>query len=288
MHCKDAFKVRVFCALVFCLILAPISFAESVHVYRDFPGEARIGSVIQINLTVENLGASVIEATIQENVGDYTVIEPTPVSYVGTPGIIGFRLPYFEWNVTVGPMQNETVYYRVNLTSPGEVLLSPATVIVGDEYIYSDSGSISVICNQNGDCESLLNENCFNCPEDCPTGASDGICDLVADGRCDPDCEEGSDEDCPYCGDGICSPKEDESTCPGDCRVDRPQDPEESGDTESPGSEGMDYGLILGIVFALAILILIAVYLKRRASKTSEIPPEAPAQSQPIYPEYPQ
>ncbi len=42
---------------------------------------------------------------------------------------------------------------------------------------------------------NIESENSLNCPQDCPTGIKDNICDAVKDNRVDPDCEEGKDPD---------------------------------------------------------------------------------------------
>ena len=39
-------------------------------------------------------------------------------------------------------------------------------------------------------------ENHKTCPQDCPSGSSDGFCDGIKDGRCDPDCGDAQDPDC--------------------------------------------------------------------------------------------
>ena len=46
----------------------------------------------------------------------------------------------------------------------------------------------------DGICE--VGENYFNCPQDCPSGSLDGVCDKVPDGICDPDCHGKYDPDC--------------------------------------------------------------------------------------------
>ncbi|MBI2151256.1 hypothetical protein HYU21_00840 [Candidatus Woesearchaeota archaeon] len=45
---------------------------------------------------------------------------------------------------------------------------------------------IGILCQKNKRCEA--SENYASCPQDCPSGGSDGFCDTLADGRCDPDC----------------------------------------------------------------------------------------------------
>ncbi len=61
------------------------------------------------------------------------------------------------------------------------------------------------ICVVNQICEDK--ENTKNCPQDCPSGLSDGYCDKLKDGKCDPDCQIQKDWDC-HCGNGICDYRE--------------------------------------------------------------------------------
>jgi hypothetical protein len=93
----------------------------------------------------------------------------------------------------------------------------PPIYIEAEDRVYEFEGvQVSVKCIPDGVCEGQ--ENIYNCPEDCSTGSHDGICDMAADGICDPDCIYG-DMDCSsYCGDGTCDEaKETPFTCPLDC-----------------------------------------------------------------------
>jgi hypothetical protein len=57
------------------------------------------------------------------------------------------------------------------------------------------SVDMTKFCNNNNICEPPL-ENHLSCPNDCPSGSLDGMCDRVSDGICDPDCAPGVDPDC--------------------------------------------------------------------------------------------
>jgi putative hemolysin len=93
------------------------------------------------------------------------------------------------------------------------------TKIVSDERcenIYSGSGNCTVCVLPDGseaELKELMGmnfsslvcgdgvcgmgpENYLTCPEDCPSNASDGICNPQAGDGCDPDCEGGEDPDC--------------------------------------------------------------------------------------------
>jgi putative hemolysin len=54
-----------------------------------------------------------------------------------------------------------------------------------------------------GDGSCGFPENPLSCPADCKTGGRDGFCDLVIDGKCDPDCIFGGDLDCRLGGNAV-------------------------------------------------------------------------------------
>ena len=65
-----------------------------------------------------------------------------------------------------------------------------------DVLLYLDPQTTSVNCISDGICDGRIGENYITSPQDCPSGAEDGICNPIADGQCDPDCAEGVDPDC--------------------------------------------------------------------------------------------
>lgn len=171
--------------------------ASDISAYRECPEYAKVGSIVQINITVENNGALEKDITIDENLGEFEPIEPKPIVPTGEPGMIGIRLPYYEWNFTLQPNSKKTVHYTVKLLNPGDIAISPTTVYADGEVFYTeDICMIKVVCNENRKCEPDLGENYFTCSEDCPSGSADGVCDLIKDGTCDPDCTKEADEDC--------------------------------------------------------------------------------------------
>lgn len=93
-------------------------------------------------------------------------------------------------------------------------------------------------CCGNDMCEPHLSENCYLCPVDCPCGCGEecgfGTCLFTAcnDRQCGDDgcggscgscgdhydCVEGNCVYVPWCGDGVCDPEENCSSCPVDCK----------------------------------------------------------------------
>jgi len=188
--------ISIFFSLIILVYFTNITLASDISVYRQCPTSVKLNSIIQINITVENKGTAEKSVRVNENVGNFEAISPKPIIPVPTPGTIGLGPPYYEWNFTLPPNSKNTVSYTVKLVNPGDIILSPTTVYADGETIYTDVCTIKVLCNQNGACETNLGENYFTCPEDCPSGSADGVCDLIKDGRCDPDCAPGTDPDC--------------------------------------------------------------------------------------------
>jgi len=191
---KTWIMVLLFLASFICF--TNLILASGIYVYRECPTNVKIGSTVQINITVENKGNIEKSIRVNENVGNFEPITPKPIVPVPKPGAIGLQLPYYEWNFTLSPNSKNTVNYTIKLVEPGDIAFSPTTVFADGETIYSDTCTIKVVCNQNGKCEPSLGENYFTCPQDCPSGSADGVCDLIKDGRCDTDCAIGADPDC--------------------------------------------------------------------------------------------
>ena len=120
---------------------------------------------------------------------DIEIIEPTNSLKKRTDGL---EVDYYKWNTFISANKIKTLTYKIRPTSLGEYTIGETVVsIEGLEY-YGNTISFTVNCNPNGQCSE--DENYLNCPQDCETGLSDGICDYKADSICDPDCTE--DPDC--------------------------------------------------------------------------------------------
>jgi len=72
-------------------------------------------------------------------------------------------------------------------------------------------------CSRDQVCD--VGENYATCPDDCPSGSSDGFCDTLPDGICDTDCYRKDDPDCICNDDGKCDTGiETSQNCPNDCK----------------------------------------------------------------------
>ncbi|RLF61455.1 MAG: hypothetical protein DRN25_00240 [Thermoplasmata archaeon] len=106
----------------------------------------------------------------------------------------GFRKYYLRWKFNLSSGEVKTIHYSFIIQRPGEYILPPTKIYTKDGKIEGEATKIVVKCNMNGVCEIPL-ENSLNCPQDCPTGIKDNICDAIKDNRVDPDCKEGVDPD---------------------------------------------------------------------------------------------
>jgi hypothetical protein len=135
--------------------------------------------------------------------------------------VSGGRGPYtYSWVSNVnGKISSEKAFYYANLTA-GPNGTNTITLKVTDStgFVASAKATMSVkpICNKDGIC--YTNEDYLNCPEDCPTGSADGICDKIKDETCDPDCKWQEDADCICNRNGLCDMGiENYANCPKDC-----------------------------------------------------------------------
>ncbi len=193
------------------ILFSYIAFSQ-VNITKTAPLEASINETITISITIKNTGKFVENLSVYEYPGDVIPIEPDELIIENTSGCMFCASPpYFLWNVSVKPKDEKDIHYKIKPKELGDLII-PATVAY-DQYgntFYSNPVTIKIKCNLNGICEPSLGENYFNCA-DCPSGSKDGVCDLIDDGICDPDCEIGYD-DCICNENGICEWWEN-STC---------------------------------------------------------------------------
>jgi len=109
-----------------------------------------------------------------------------------------------KWSPLTGEITDNLLKLNADQLTKGEYRFR---VIASDgvNTVYAVSGSFRVntpevhvkkeICG-DGFCD-ITKENAFACPQDCPTGIKDDICDAIKDNRVDPDCKEGVDPDDP-------------------------------------------------------------------------------------------
>ncbi len=162
-----------------------------VNIDRIYPESAYIGQKIWITIAIENSGTSDKTIMITDKLGDAN-FDKTGVTSVNTT----YGTMYlYEWEISLPAGENTSVSYWIEPKSSGNYVISPSEVGIGGTKYRMKSAAIAVQCNVDETCAS--GENYLNCPQDCASGAADGVCDEVADSKCDLDCATGADSDCP-------------------------------------------------------------------------------------------
>ena len=203
---------------VFVFLLNLAIAQEDIRIVKEGPSKVKFGDVVTIKINVINEMDQEIEIILREIIVNAEAIEPKLISPEISKDIIAARPPYLEWNLIVQSKSNKSVEYKIKPNTIGEYNTGATVGIFNGNEILSNDLTIIVSCNGNNKCEPELSENYQNCQIDCPSGSKDNLCDLIKDGRCDPDCTREADIDC-KCGDGVCEKFENNDTCSIDCKI---------------------------------------------------------------------
>ena len=177
------------------IVFIGIASAQSIEVVKDSVQEIRLNDIIEINVHISNNYDMKKEFSIEEILPqDVDVISPEQFSVRKNDAL---EVKYYNWITEISPNSIKTITYKIRPKSLGDYSIGETRVTDNSDSRAYTSNVISfkVKCIPNSKCES--NENSNTCPEDCSTGAKDGICDYKADNICDSDCT--NDPDCRKC-----------------------------------------------------------------------------------------
>lgn len=184
--------------IIFSLLLqSQISHAANIEVVKNSTKDIQFGDILEVSVKINNLENSDIQVNVKEHIANADPIQPGSFSTEKCPYKICIEWPYYEWNITLPSLSAYTITYKIKPKTIGIFSIGPTEVQTSSGQVFeSDTLVVNVHCISNGICEQDKGENYFTCPEDCPSGSRDGVCDLIKDGRCDSDCAPGADADC--------------------------------------------------------------------------------------------
>ncbi len=218
-----------------------------------------------------------LQASIKSPKNKQTVKEGSRLNFAALAE--GGKEPYtYSWESDAnGVIGREKEFYYDNLSNDANDS-NTITLKVSDAagFVVSDKITLTIkpICNHDKVC--YTGENYYNCPEDCPSGSPDGVCDKVKDGRCDPDCKQGEDPDCTCNHDGFCDIGiENYYNCPGDCPSgsqdgvcdkvkDGRCDPDCSAGEDPDCVKGDDSKYLLLLILVAALFFVYMRFIRRR------------------------
>jgi len=191
------YLLLVFYSFIFFCLIIESSLAVQIAVTKNSTSKIEFGDILTVNIQIKNLETSSVDAKVQEFVVGADPIDPPSLISGTTPGgLIAAVPPFYQWNLTLTSNSEKIITYKIKPLSFGEYNIAPTRVTVAGETFLSNSLTVLIKCKTNGKCEPDKGENYFTCSEDCPSGSTDDVCDLIKDGRCDSDCTAGADPDC--------------------------------------------------------------------------------------------
>ncbi len=195
-------KLSFIIVFIFLINLTVISASEIILEKTSSIRQVQPGEWFSINVKVTN--------NFNESIDAY-IFEKAP-SILEFKDHIPYQDPYSDYimpYISIHKLLPANSYIEKNLTvrlaSIGTFFISKTILNTETATYTSNPLEITVMCNQNHICESNLRENYETCSQDCPSGSQDGICDMIKDGKNDPDCLQGYDPDYknPHCTNGI-------------------------------------------------------------------------------------
>jgi len=170
-----------------------------------------------INLKITNQGKDDIVVNIHEpqpEAFDFRDYTPFVQPYTHLDGTV-YVPPYIDIKRSVPANSFIEEKFVAKVDEVGNFYIAETIVNTISGIYSSNSLKLRVLCNLNNQCELNLDENYETCPEDCPSGSEDRICDMKKDNILDPDCILGADPDyiAPHCFNG----KKDEGELSIDC-----------------------------------------------------------------------
>jgi hypothetical protein len=252
-----------------------------------------LGEVLTVEITIQNGYSTNLSVELKEY---FSGVEDVDLGGFVRNTPKGSSMPsYYKKTVKLSPNSQTTISYSIKPLYHGTLIIPETDASTMYGTFVSNALVVEVECNKNKLCETNLDENSLTCPQDCPPGKPDALCNPRKDSVCDPDCASGEDPDCGatttnparmttttlggMCGDKACDKsQENYLTCSSDCASggedgycdkvkDGRCDPDCASGEDIDCQEPDNLGMIIAVVLAMLLLLIIVYkkgWLKRR------------------------
>ncbi len=167
----------------------------NITVTRTVFDEIHSGEIVRVNITVENDNDYAINVTVRDKIAGAILFGDLNIPEIPA-GVIAPPMPYVEFSDTVPTHGEKSFTYSLLPEFVSSYIHSATEIRTDDGLIYLSTQITEVNCVSDGVCDGGAGENYMTCPQDCLSGAEDGICNPITDGLCDNDCAVELDPDC--------------------------------------------------------------------------------------------
>ena len=177
--------------------------ARVVYTPETWESEFSIEDEVTTSFTISNLSDKPQNLKVVREIPSEEILVEYPEGALKKQQLEHITIPYLEYDVSLDSDESKTIEVRSTYTIVPPMgsfdlpLIDIMDANTGEKVTSSRSYEEIVIgCKEDGICDTSIRENRLNCPQDCPSGEEDDLCDMEEDNKCDPDCLTELDTDC--------------------------------------------------------------------------------------------
>jgi hypothetical protein len=183
------------------VLLTQQTSAEGLRINRTVYESVFLGELMVVSLRIQNHNPYDVLLTIDEPVPDAEAYGDVELRV--SEDVLAAHVPFLRFVENIPAGESIDISYTLRPLAVGDYVHQATAIYNQEMSFHLPVQETQVKCLADGVCDNAAGETYITCPQDCLSGAADGICNTAPDHLCDPDCTEdldcGTDRD----GDGV-------------------------------------------------------------------------------------